>query len=173
MMEKKINGNLRLRISPHALWIKESFEMKTVYVIMIALALPLAAASTSRAQCDKGCSAGKVCKLVKVEKTVKTICYGVKCKDICISGCGSGCTTTKCGTAGDKADCRDGCSAQASCKVSIPTGKPGCSAKRKTVKQLVKYEKSIKVISYEWRIVDADCGCDASDDVAAASGKGR
>jgi hypothetical protein len=165
--------------------------MKTILAGMVALAMLVATASTSQAQCDKGCDTGcgadaaggsacgpcKVCKLVKVEKVVKTVCYGVKCKDICVPGCGSGCTKVKCACCGDKPGCCDDCSARGNCKVCVATGKPGCCATKKTVKQLVKYERSVTICSYEWQVVDAgeEPGCGAEDngcDAGCDSGNG-
>jgi hypothetical protein len=206
---------------------KESITMKMFYALLIALALPLAAATTSWAQCDcgaagGGCDAGcdkacgchnrgchnggcdnggccnnggcdngccKVCKLVKVEKEVKATCYGVKCKGISVPGCGSGCTDVACvhcGGKGCKSCC--GCDHSAHCKVRFPVGKPGCSAKVKTVRHLVKYETKKKICTYEWKVVSScngDCdgacgdngchaGCDAGNgnDAGCDAGNG-
>jgi hypothetical protein len=95
-----------------------------------------------------------------VEYEVEAICYGVRSKDICVPGCGSKCTKTEhvqCGGTG--CDCGG---SGASCKFRYPTGKPGCCAKTKTVKQLVKYRTTKKVCGFRWEIVDAGCGgCDA------------
>ncbi len=116
--------------------------------------------------CAAGCEAPgkggccKVCKLVKVVVEAETTCYGVKCKDVCVPGCGSKCTHTEgvqCGGAG--CDC---CESGACCTVRFPTGKPGCSACVKTIKYLVKYKTTKQVCGYKWIVVDAGCGgCDA------------
>jgi hypothetical protein len=170
--------------------------MKTLYAVLIALVLPLSAADTSWAGgcdcgaeaacgceatascgCDNGsngcCGPCKVCKLVRVERIIKTTSYGVKCKDICIPGCGSGCTKVKCVKCGD-AGCCDCCNSNACGKVCVATGKPGCCARSKTVKQLVKYEKAVKVCAYEWVVVDAGSGgCDAGCGAAVSCGCDR
>lgn len=169
--------------------------MKTAYAILIALALPLAAASTSWAQCDTGCDAAcgcdngcgcdpgcnqgccKVCKLVKVEKEFTTECYGVKCKDICLPKCGSGCYKIDCLCCGGNGCCCDGCTQRGLCKIKYPVGCPGKCAKVKTVKQLVKYERTKKICTYEWRVVcagpcDPGCGCDADPGCGCDAGNG-
>jgi hypothetical protein len=126
---------------------------------------------------QSSCSTGKckACKLVKIEVEVKAVCYGVKCSDICVPGCGSGCTNTKCVTCGDKGcDC---CEAGANCKVTYATGKPGCCANPKTIKRLVKYETKKVVCGYKWVVVDNGCcscdsGCNSGCDDKASGADG-
>jgi hypothetical protein len=171
--------------------------MNTIYTLMIALALPLAAATTSWAGdygcgaeancgcavdsgccsngccCDNGCCNGccKVCKLVRVVREVKATGYGVKYTDIAIPGCGSACYNVDCLCCGGKG-CNECCSSGGCCKIRYPAGQPGCCARVKTVKQLVKYERTKKICTYEWRVCDAGCcgcnsGCDAGCGCAA------
>ena len=124
-----------------------------------------AAGACEAGGCGTGC--GKVCRLVKKEKEIVTVCYGSKTKDICVPGCGSQCTNTDCVKCG-KCSCDR---SSGDCKLVYPTGKPGCAV-LKTVNKLVKYETKKKVSVWQWEIVDADpCGgcCDAA---AAACGNG-
>ena len=125
--------------------------------------------------CDAGGKGGccKVCRLVRVEVEVEATCYGVKCKEICVPGCGGKCVKTECVRCGG-AGC-DCCESEPCCTVRFPTGKPGCCAQVKTIKYPVKYKTTKKVCGYKWEVVDAGCGgcdacgCDADSDSAPAT----
>ena len=128
---------------------------------LVGLALLMAlVASPAVALAGGGCT---VCRLVKKEKKVTVVCYGTKCKDICLPSCGSKCLNVD----GVKAGKCSGvcCNKGGVCKVKYATGEPGC-AKLKTVKKLVKYEVTKTVPSWSWEIVKADagCGCEAKAD---------
>ncbi len=120
-----------------------------------------------------GCGGGKVCKLVKTEIEVEATCYGVKCKDICLPGCGSNCVNVECVNCDGKGcDSCCGCDSGAVCKVRYPTGKPGSCARVKNVKELVKFKTRKIICGYKWVVVDGGCGCDAGSGVSCDAGAG-
>lgn len=144
--------------------------MKTLKFLLMVAALALVAGGATLAPsvawagdcgCEADCAPCKVCKLVRYEKEVIVTCYGCKYKDICLPGCGSGCTKTECVKAGECNCCDEG----GVCKVKYASGKPCSCAKMRTVKELVKYEVTKIVPAYKWVVVDAapcGCGCDAT-----------
>ena len=127
-----------------------------------------AAVAGCGAEANGGGGCDKVCKLVKSEREITAIAYGSRCKDICVTSCGSKCTETECVKAGE-CSC-DGCEVGGVATIRYSTGEPGC-ANVKSVKQLVKYEVRKTVPVWTWEIVDAEpaaagCGCEAAGGAA-------
>ena len=107
-------------------------------VMFAATALPVQAGDCT---CDA--ASGKVCKLVKTTKKVKTTVYKCVTKQVCLP-----CRSCK----GES-----GCDCSGKAKINWePTG-----AVPRTVKKLVKCEVIKEVPVYKWELVDAkeDCSC--------------
>ena len=136
--------------------------MKLVRMILSVAMLGIfaSAASADDCGCESACGNGKICKLQRTTKKIKVTCWGSETVDKCIpcpstkqcSHCESVCKP-KCGSC-----CKD----RQFCKFSWTDWCPG-SAKKITVKKLVKYVVVKEVPSYKWVVVDSS---ESGDDSA-------
>jgi hypothetical protein len=117
--------------------------------------------------CGCQCACQKVCRLVKEDKKVEVVCWGVKCEDFCVAGpsC-KGCQ-----------HCEEACDlcAEGSKPANISTHSkkfvwtewiPGCATVH-TKKKLMKRTVTKTIPSYKWVVEDLCSACDAKAQGAA------
>lgn len=142
-------------------------------LLLCVSAISQASANDFFVGCRTRPACGKVCKLVCETTTIKAVCYGSECTEICIPshsrrGCkhcesccsedcyNESCCSEACG------DCECGGRGCLSCQNKGPECKfcwydwfaCGC-AKPRTVKVLTKYEAEKEISWYHWEVVDA------------------
>lgn len=142
-------------------------------LLLCVSAISQASANDFFVGCRTRPACGKVCKLVCETTTIKAVCYGSECTEICIpshsrrgckhceSCCGEDCYNESCCSEAC-GDCECGGRGCLSCQNKGPECKfcwydwvaCGC-AKPRTVKVLTKYEAEKEIRWYHWEVVDA------------------
>jgi hypothetical protein len=117
--------------------------------------------------CGSEAPCQKVCRLVKEEKKIETVCWGCKCEDFCLPG-PSHIRCRHCETVCSDGECvvdKDGVAAKPKDWVWTEW-LPSCKAHLHTKKKLMKKVVTKKVPAYKWVVEDLCTKCEAGAAVA-------
>lgn len=141
---------------------------RTQHSLALCLALLIATATGGSASafdghcahCGCKCQCDQTCRLVREEKKVDIVCWGMTCEDFCQPGCGKVC----------EKHCEEVCEdCDKPCDPSVPCTPPqkfvwyewipGCSKGIQTKRKLMKKTITKKIPSYKWVVEDLCPAC--------------
>lgn len=157
---------------------RRSFGRRLLAAASSVLAFALAARRESAADAAgrrcAGCGASdgcqKVCRLVREEKKVQVVCWGVKCEDFCVPGPSRpGCRNSD--VVCDELDPQAPCTKPKT--FSWTEWLPGDCGRLFTKSKLMKKTVVKKVPSFKWVVEDLCADCEKTREVAEAPADGR